>query len=161
MGARLHELAARRKKGFIITQPNAHGSCSISPSVDSRIQNLPSIRNSLSHCLFEVCNCLSRSFVRNFCVVTFVIKQASKSQYSLPEVNSIIFAFVRVQRWAKKWTCFDKQEPGRARPGRQFSQPRDHFFAHVCIFEACSLFPRVVACAITSNPSGRSRIWLD
>ena len=49
-----------------------------------------------------------------------------------------------IQRWAKKWTCFPKQQPGR-----KFSQPRDHFLAQLCIYLAtiyirCSLQMNVV-----------------
>ena len=33
--------------------------------------------------------------------------------------------------WAKRWTCFAKQQPRRA--SRYFSQPRDHFLAHLCM----------------------------
>ena len=38
--------------------------------------------------------------------------------------------FFTLQSWAKGWTCFAKQQPGRAR--LNFSHPRDHLLAHLC-----------------------------
>ena len=52
-----------------------------------------------------------------------------------------------VQRWAKKWTCFAKQQPGL--PGKKFSQPRDQILARLCMYctllakkQGSRLFPR-------------------